>query len=164
MLEIEGHRPIGFSELIIKNWKNAVQKDDLTIHLGDVIFKEAGKLDGILEQIPGRKILVRGNHDKNRSAWYMKKGFDFVCNYFVWKHCLFSHIPMVIPSDVEWNIHGHFHNNEHRFWEPEAQAVLCEKHLLFALEETNYRPILLDHILQWNEKYNTLKKIETHGI
>lgn len=38
---------------------------DLVIHLGDVYFGPAGGWEDLIFNLPGRKILVRGNHDDN---------------------------------------------------------------------------------------------------
>lgn len=163
MLVDSGLRPHDYQQKILSNWKKYIQPDDMVIHLGDIIFKRGSELEPILHNLPGRKILVRGNHDKNRSNWYINKGFDFVCSYFMWKHCLFSHKPMDVPDDVDWNIHGHLHDNEHRLWEPEIFDVLTEQHLLIALEQTNYEPVLFDDLILWNRKYRTLNQITKHG-
>ena len=113
-------RPDDFNEQIIRNWCNKVTHDDLVIHLGDVIFglnKEA-RLPSLMASLPGKKVLCRGNHDPKPAEWYMERGFDFVCDYFVYKDIAFSHAPVTplppqtLISDgrpVAKNIHGHFH-------------------------------------------------------
>ena len=40
----------------------------------------------IFNKLPGRKVLVMGNHDKKSARWYSEHGFDFVCNMFVLKY------------------------------------------------------------------------------
>jgi calcineurin-like phosphoesterase family protein len=84
-----------FNEQIIKNWNKLVKYDDLVIHLGDVIFglNKDEKLPSIMASLPGKKVLCRGNHDLQPAIWYMERGFDFVCDYFVSSDIAFSHVP-----------------------------------------------------------------------
>jgi len=50
----------------------------------------------------------------------------------------------ILPDeDYDLNIHGHFHNNNRDKWEPELKSKLTEKHILYSLEEQNYKPVLL---------------------
>lgn len=50
-------------EVIINNWKNKVKDDDTVYILGDVGMYHAREIGNILNNLPGRKILVTGNHD-----------------------------------------------------------------------------------------------------
>ena len=55
------------NKVLIENWNNVVNKDDVVLHLGD-ITAGAGKLKDqrtqeIISQLNGKKIFVRGNHD-----------------------------------------------------------------------------------------------------
>ncbi len=108
------------------------------IHLGDVQIGK--KSDWIMPSLPGRKILIRGNHDRQWSnTRWMQAGFDFACDSMQFRSCLLTHEPAnaVINSNgykpygaVEWglpqgcllNIHGHLHNMWHGFHKPERIA------------------------------------------
>ena len=60
------NRPEDFNKLLIKNWKNAVTDEDTVLHLGDVACGFTGredKLKQIFDLLPGKKYLIRGNHD-----------------------------------------------------------------------------------------------------
>ena len=131
-------RPEDFTETLMRNWQKTVQPNDLVIHCGDVFI---GKTSGWLELyplLPGRKILVRGNHDrKHANSWWMNHGFDFSCDGFKYRDIWFSHEPaqaievpvppvddtprvfsyatMNCPNDCDINIHGHLHNIWHGF-------------------------------------------------
>lgn len=137
---------------------------DVLIHLGDVIFSKASELTDILAGIKHKKVLVKGNHDKNGSGWYIRHGFDSVCNYVVKRRVLFSHIPVDIKSiktylDVDYNIHGHLHSNDHRSEEPAIKNIYDESlHILYAPEKFDYKPILLDNLIKNHEMYNLPRK------
>lgn len=100
---------------------------------------------------PCKKILVRGNHDSKTDIWYYEHGWDTVCQLLMIerfkKRIMLTHKPIADSPLFDINIHGHFHDCTPatvREKEPEIAAVLCDKHMLLAVEETNYRAILLD--------------------
>jgi len=130
-----------------------VALDDVVIHLGDVIIGRQSELQGILEQLPGTKILVRGNHDYEKNSWYIKRGFAFVCDMLVIRDFLFSHEPIeVLPSGVRINIHGHFHNNDHR-----TSDFNVKPHNKLIFIEHEYKPVSLDELRErykWEEEPN----------
>ena len=102
---------------IIKNWNDTLSDDDTIFVLGD-IGKEIDKhpecvLETILSNLKGKKILIKGNHDKYISN-IDKIGFDKVYDYpiciedFYW----LSHEPMFLNQHMPYvNIHGHIHSN-----------------------------------------------------
>ncbi len=72
----------GFGQLWINNCKRFILPQDTLIHLGDVIFYQMRKLKFLLGEIPGKKILVKGNHDHKSNGWYERNGFCFVADNF----------------------------------------------------------------------------------
>jgi calcineurin-like phosphoesterase family protein len=142
------NRPDNFEQKIKNNWKHLVQPHDIIIHLGDVIFGNRQQLTDILKDLPGTKILVRGNHDKGHSDnFYLVAGFSLVCEKIMIKNYLLSHRPTLLLNNDTINIHGHFHNVPMRQWEKDLHERLTENHYLLALEFVDYKPIpLLDAI------------------
>lgn len=167
-------RPANFDEIIIKNLKEKIpwQTDDVLIHLGDFcIGKDEKWHKEFFDSIPKsvKKVLVLGNHDKKSKTWYLRNGWDFVCDSFSTHHegkyITFSHIPIVGIQNI--NVHGHFHNNLPRLLQRKFISEIEEKrneqgfglknynpklHKLFALEDRKYRPILLEDLLTYLEK------------
>lgn len=143
-----GKRPAGFTDRILRNWKYVLAAQDRTIHLGDVIFYKYPQLQGLLGTIPGKKVLVRGNHDRKTDHWYLRNGFDAVCDMLVLGDVLFSHKPvMVFPDGVTCNVHGHWHADNHRADEKNVAWYDPRKHFKLALEETDYQPVQLQEFL-----------------
>ncbi len=135
-------RPDDCDEQMIKNCKKVIQDHDLLIHLGDVIISRASELKGIMDQIPGTKVLTLGNHDQKRPHWYRNNGFDFVCTEFVMNGILFSHFPLHKRGDCKMNIHGHFHNAKPSHREKEFTDIYDETwHRLLAVEHEDYKPV-----------------------
>lgn len=141
-------RPEDFGVKIKANLKRLVAPQDTLIHLGDVIFYNYPELKNILLSIPGRKVLVMGNHDGKTKGWYMNNGFDYCADMIVQDNIIFTHRPIQqFPSGVTINIHGHLHNTGHHpqgdWWK------IGETHLLFVLEH-HYGPIGLQEFLHAN--------------
>lgn len=98
-----------------KKWNAKVKPEDQVIFVGDVFFylnKQEAK--EYLDSLNGRKILVRGNHDrKSRDMYGM--GFDFVCEEMTMlianERVTISHYPFKIPK---WK-HNYF-NLRHRLF------------------------------------------------
>lgn len=146
-------RPDNYNELIIEKLHEAqIEPHDTLIHLGDVIFSGAGTLNDFIDRMPKcTKMLIKGNHDLNKNTWYMKKGFDMVCDFMVVRRVVLTHIPVDMKKHFHhfhghrFNIHGHFHNTPHRFTEPEIQKFYDTKlNFLYSPELENYKPKLFD--------------------
>ena len=158
-------RPENFSRLILNNWEKKVENKDIVIHLGDIAFGH--EEDGLkkLLRMPGKKILVRGNHDPKSLEAYMDMGFTFACDEFVMivegVRMPFTHRPR-IGHTFDINIHGHEHD-VHRVSE---EGLF----LPIALEVHGYEPIELDHermrlIRSWVDKYKqdgTIPSLDTY--
>jgi calcineurin-like phosphoesterase family protein len=130
-------RPPNFSELIHKNVMNTVKPEDTLIHLGDVGIGRYADWEWMVQAWPGRKVLIRGNHDRAHSVtWWMNHGFHFACDSMVFRNVLLTHEPANaiiksdghrpygaleegLPQDCELNVHGHLHNIWDGFNSPE---------------------------------------------
>jgi calcineurin-like phosphoesterase family protein len=149
-------RPSNFTEIIIRNWNNTVQPEDFVIHLGDVQIGQ--KSHWIIPNLTGRKVLVRGNHDREKSnMWWMEHGFDFACDGMKFRNCWLSHEPAKeLPEGCELNIHGHLHNIWHGF-HPDRGATPTRLYnswqRLFAVEYTDYYPVEFDKFIFHPKKY-----------
>jgi calcineurin-like phosphoesterase family protein len=139
-------RPSNFTELVHKNVMNTVKPTDTLIHLGDVGIGKHDAWEWMIQAWPGRKILIRGNHDRAHSCgWWSQHGFHFACDSLVIRNVLLTHEPAnaVIKSDGHRpygaleeslpegsvvNVHGHLHNIWDGFHSPER--IQRDKELL----------------------------------
>ncbi len=145
-------RPSYFAETVLRKLKQALEPDDVLIHLGDVSFKDDAMWNAkLMEVSPCKKWLVKGNHDKHSDFWYLSRGWNFVADrirmHRFGVEIVFSHIP-IKDDGYDFNIHGHFHDNDHRKLEPELVAIANDKHVLVALETINYMPITLKRLIR----------------
>lgn len=168
-------RPTNFTEQIINNWK-IIDRQDVVFHLGDVgFYKKNPTFQNLLRNLPGLKVLIRGNHDRFPIQWYMDAGFLAVMESTIINVChhqvkrekavnhyyrvLLSHIPQPIPDDsVDFNLHGHFHNNPPSRWEEKLVDVLTPKHRLLSIEELQYKPVLLGWAIHHNKFINSYER------
>ncbi len=149
---VEYGRPADFEVRLWDNLK-VVQDGDILIHLGDFcIGNDRENHERFMREVKGKKVLVRGNHDKKSDSWLYKAGWDFVCKEFKSRYfgikCTFTHIP--IPrNETAYNFHGHTHGDAHR---DEEFCNYYDKsfHKEVAMELTGYRPILLTQKLLIN--------------
>lgn len=169
-------RPKDFTRKTMSHWRKMINPEDLVYHLGDVYLSRASQFHACMDSLPGIKILIKGNHDKKNTNWYLNRGFVAVQSFaavvvgtnlrkhgecFQYMRVLLSHKPMVISKLEGYktiNIFGHFHNNPLRECEEERVKILTENHYLFSLERTKYKPVLLNRavkdgwVVQFDEK------------
>lgn len=153
--------------MIIKRWNQRVSWEDTVIHLGDVAIGPRSMVENQIRSLAGRKILIRGNHDRNSSnGWWMDHGFDFSCDAMMFRNWWLTHepaqkLPWSEGESCQGNIHGHLHNIWHGF-APNAGAEekatkegrLCNSwQRLFAVEYSDYYPIEFDHFVSHPDKY-----------
>lgn len=139
------HRPEDFEKRIIDNWCQVVRPEDIVIHLGDVTWHVKDYLDNVVAKLPGKKILVRGNHDEKSLMYYMKHGFDLAVDSLSMKYrgldILFTHEPKIF-HEHDINIHGHLHTNTLELSEPYSL------YYLISLENNGYTMTNLDALVR----------------
>lgn len=161
-----GHRPADHNERSIGALRRLVQPDDTVIFLGDLIFSGGTRLREIMHSLPGRKILIRGNHDRSSHSWYVNRGFDACMDGMLldWggRRIWFTHEPEPQLREGWINVHGHLHDaaggDSHRvaglrdkpWYEPGV------RHLLFTLEG-HYEPEELSRFIHRGGHYKPEK-------
>lgn len=143
-------RPENHFELMRDRWKERVQPRDIVLHLGDLVcYGNQAEHFYFLRGLPGRKYLLRGNHDKHPAEWYETNGFAVLGERpitWVWEEqlVLFSHRPDDTEEHQPWdvNIHGHIHANP--YWSS-TPAHLDYRNV--CVEVTDYAPVRLGAVL-----------------
>ena len=131
------------------NYNNVVQPNDIVIWGGDVAFMNRHDMEKILVRMPGRKILIVGNHDIHHRQLIRYMGFAEYHMCFVMPiedegfDLLFTHYPMMdIPQNC-FNVHGHIHNN-----------LAGPRNINMCVEHTNFAPKnLRDIIAEAKKRY-----------
>jgi len=138
------------TEDMIRWYNEMVDDQDRVYILGDVAFSPAHMRKAV-SRLKGRKVLVPGNHEPPKMRKYFDL-FDDVRGYVVKKGFIMSHIPIHPGSLSRWklNIHGHTHANgvEEQYGDALLGKPLDDRYFCACVEQTNFRPILLDDILK----------------
>lgn len=104
--------PAEMDDWILQDWANTVKPGDKVYHLGDV----ANDLHSLtkLKDVPGRKVLIKGNHDIFKLKYYVDIFKDIRALHqvdFDINNVVFTHIP-IAKEQLEYfqfNVHGHVH-------------------------------------------------------
>lgn len=135
------HRP--FSSLrhmnrdLVERWNRVVGPNDTVYHLGD--FSIRGSPGRWIRELNGRKVFIRGNHDRDLPG----ATHHAMLSYGDYEFYLVHDPRDAPPSWKGWIIHGHTHNKVPRYpfinGEGRTINVSCEC--------TGYSPLSLDHLL-----------------
>lgn len=138
------HSTIEMNEHMYSQYFNTVQEEDLVIFGGDIAFGDVEETKKRLLQLPGKKVLVLGNHDfdKNKAVFREYNCFDATVMAFVYQEIFDKQICNVLvthyPLDLSYlpektiNVHGHIHCYK-----------AGEKRINMAVEHTGYQPVTL---------------------
>ncbi len=148
-------RPTDHESLMLEEWAQVVPPEGTLLHLGDLSYRNNGMFKNVhAKHLTGRrKLLVRGNHDKQRHGFYRDCGFKpvspFEIRYRDWR-VSFSHYPWddqreghKIPKNTV-RVHGHIHNNGYT---RRGFVPFLRNHLNVSVEQTHYRPVNLKDML-----------------
>ena len=148
MVEPDVGRHFNFSEMILENIGKCVRDSDILIHLGDIcIGNDLLWHEKLRAVCHGKMWLIRGNHDKKTTTWYLEHGWDVVVNRIdmdiYGKHVALTHKPINDDDFFDMNIHGHMHKTMHH----EPYRTISDKHRLVYCEDI-YGPLSLRTICE----------------
>jgi calcineurin-like phosphoesterase family protein len=124
------------------NWNSLVKKSDTVYHLGDVFFGSKELFIPFWKSLNGNKHLIFGNHDNIR--FFVEN--NLIQQSKLWKvfrehHFVATHVPIhdsgLDEKRVRFNVHGHLHHN----------VIDDSRYINVSVEQTEYRPIHIDEIL-----------------
>lgn len=137
-------RPMDHRTRIIRSWQELVADDDTVLHFGDFAFiRDLDEAAELRAELPGRLVLIRGNHDRFGPAKAERIGIELVSGSFVlerarWMlHCSHRPEPERCFSPRHRNLHGHLH--QHTMNDPRC--------INLSVEQMDYRPHRLSSIL-----------------
>lgn len=139
---------------LINNWNDSIGKDDQVFFLGDFGLGDIDHLQTICSQLNGKKICIRGNHDKN-ADWMMRLGFQIVLESAfikIGKHIVeLIHIPSN-PAPSHFQLHGHVHNKR--------PGKVITNQLNLCVEIWDYKPVSEKSILKLFDTAPNLEEAE----
>jgi calcineurin-like phosphoesterase family protein len=121
------------TEKCFASWNKLVTKRDVVYVLGDAVFTTDALTE--FKKLPGRKHLVRGNHDALDTGAYLK-AFEQVYGLLKYNEFWLSHAP-IHPNELRGrvNLHGHVHYStiqSHHYFNCCSENLLpiCEEWLI----------------------------------
>jgi len=149
-------------EALIKNWNDTVSDEDTVVIVGDLFGRKSVPDLEKIRRLNGKKILVRGNHEKYWLDKFEKEEldevFDEICDFYrIDKDgytLFFCHYPM-----VSWEysrkgsllICGHMHARKGGYEYEMFRNVPCA--LNAGIDLNGMRPVTLSQLLQNNDKH-----------
>lgn len=126
--------------ILIEKWNKVVKNEDKVFILGDFSFYDKEKTKEIINQLKGYKILIMGNHDRERSlSWWSEVGIHEVYQYSIIYNEFFilSHEPVYLNENMPYaNIHGHTHHLKYESKQFFNASVEC----------IDYTPVLFEEV------------------
>jgi calcineurin-like phosphoesterase family protein len=109
---------------MISRWNAVVKNDDTVFHLGDFAFKGVKTIEKYVNQLNGKIILIRGNHDEKQIG-KITPYFHGVHDYLEidvrdesapqgWQHIVLCHYAFKVWNRSHygsWSLHGHSHGS-----------------------------------------------------
>lgn len=153
-------RPEDHEQAMIAEWRKVVpDKDSTLLHLGDLAYKSNARFKALTsKELTGeRKLLILGNHDKQRYSFYKQSGFH-ICKPFAINYTTparkgrvvsFSHYPWNPEEEghmggYDIRVHGHIHNNGYA---RDSFVPFIPQHINISVEQMKYRPVRLRDLL-----------------
>lgn len=134
--------------VLLKTWRETVKSSDVLWNFGDVTLGHSRTwLEETLKNLPGKKILILGNHDRSHSMkWWREIGFDEVYDrpVIVNGFFIFSHEPVYVGPGMPYvNFHGHTH----------SESSTNPQKVNLSVECIEYKPTDLDLLMaQFSDK------------
>ena len=118
------------NEFIRQHYTATVKPEDFVFFLGDLAFCNSQNKDRIkqfIRSLPGHKVLIKGNHDRNNTCFYLDCGFlsvvkglkfgdYYLCHFSltaddVYDHEHHTYVQHFKESHCSTLIHGHVHSH-----------------------------------------------------
>lgn len=156
------------NEDIIEKWNNKVDNEDTVYILGDIAMKFGEDTLNIIKRLNGRKILIKGNHDRispQIAREFNGKVYDYLEIKDNNRNVVLCHYPIPCFNKHHYggfHLFGHVHlSHEYNFIESmkrdfEEIDVLCNMYNVgIMIPYMDYTPKTLNEII---EGYNNLNK------
>lgn len=129
---------------MISHWQEAIGSNSTILHLGDLALGTREQIESLGKLLPGKKYLIRGNHDKRSRGFYRSIGFELIEPFdisFGDFRVRFTHYPdddFVNESNFHLNVHGHIH----------SRLRENPRFINASVEHTNFKPIAILDLLE----------------
>lgn len=142
------------NETIIHNFNSVVKKNDRLYLLGDITHRiPETQANELISRLKGRKILLRGNHDRQ----YDPSLFEEICDYKEFNLEKLKYVLIHYPL-MEWNrsrhnnsihLHGHIHSDGQYNQNNRENGIMRYD---VGVDANGYAPVSLAHIQEYFNK------------
>lgn len=146
------NRPDNHFDVMVDRWREEVPAEATVLHLGDLSYRSNALFKHVTSaKLTGtRKLLILGNHDRQRPSFYRDCGFKvvkpFEIPYGDWV-VSFSHYALREPApERHVHVHGHIHNNGYG-GRASPYVPFSVGQINVSVEQTHYRPVNLKLLL-----------------
>ena len=157
------------NKVLIENWNSVVKPEDTVYHLGDVSFMKQEESYKILKQLNGRKILIRGNHDKGLGAMRamgfdeayekhsitLKNGLEINLSHYPYKqeyendpHVRDKLLRRSMSDDGKILVCGHVHDN----WKVKKGRYAKQPLINVGVDVWDFKPVSEDELIKFIEE------------
>lgn len=140
-------------EILIQNWNKTVPKDGLIFVLGDIGITDDSYIREIFDQLNGKKILIRGNHDEIYSEETLASIFYEIYDMLEIQindtedskpqNIVLCHFPMFDWNNIykgAWQLFGHIHTRNLTEFETLKKRLFPMQYDV-GVDGNNFRPI-----------------------
>jgi calcineurin-like phosphoesterase family protein len=134
---------------LIRRWNARVTPDDVVFHLGDFNYKSNQNADFYLKQLNGKKFLIIGNHDDQKTI--LADGWESALPYQELElnntKITLCHYPIAEWNGYfrgAWMFHSHVHGNV------TTQVPIVKNRVDVGVDNFNYAPATFEEIKEFN--------------
>lgn len=143
-------------------WNESVADDDDVYIIGDFIYRSMHDETWYLQQLKGKKHLIKGNHDakllQNKKALSYFESIDTMLGIFDFYkgekiQVILCHYPMVEwynSRHGSWHIHGHIHCD---IGQTAKYMAGIQRTLNASAQMNNYKPVSLEELIKNNNSF-----------
>ena len=135
------------NETLINNFNQCVKKDDTVYILGDISHRTpVVEVNQLISRLNGKKILCKGNHDKNYDQELFEGMYDFLEVNLDGTNVSLMHYPMMSWPKSRYgslHLHGHIHSKGDYNIEQRDTGILRYD---VGIDANNYHPVSLEEI------------------
>ena len=135
------------NETLINNFNQCVKKDDTVYILGDISHRTpVSEVNQLISRLNGKKILCKGNHDKNYDTELFEGIYDFLEVSLNGDNISLMHYPMMSWPKSRYgslHLHGHIHSKGDYNIEQRDAGILRYD---VGIDANNYQPVSLVEI------------------
>ena len=141
---------------LIFNYNSIVKPDDTVYILGDLSYRiPVDYANDLIKQLNGKKILIKGNHDKHYDPELFEGIYDYLELSINKVPVILMHYPL-----LEWNkshrgsihLHGHIHSMGTTY-NQECKSTNIRRYDI-GVDANNYYPVSFNEILTFMELSN----------